>query len=76
LTEQQLAEYMQRSQNFARLSGNQNNRRQRQHDWSRFSNENPVAARRVEYWQRLFELEEGVPAHPDTPKVLPGVRPW
>jgi len=75
-SEEQLAYYMQRSQNFARLSSKKNKRRQRQHDWSRFSNENPVAARRVEYWQRLFELEEDIPAHPDTPKILPGVKPW
>lgn len=75
-SEEQLAYYMQRSQNFARLSSKQNKRRQRQHDWSRFSNENPVAARRVEYWQRLFELEENIPAHPDTPRILPGVKPW
>ncbi len=76
LSAEQLAYYMRRSQNFARLSGSQNKRVQRQHDWRRFSNENPVAARRVEYWQRLFEMEEDIPAHPETPKILPGVRPW
>jgi len=76
LSEEQLALYMLRSQRFARLSSGQNERAQRQHDWRRFSDENPVAARRVEYWQRLFELEEDMPAHPDTPKVLPGVLPW
>jgi len=76
LSEEQLAYYMQRSQNFAQLSIGQNERVQRQHDWSRFSNENPVAARKVEYWQRLFEMEEDIPAHPDIPKILPGIRPW
>ncbi|MCK4708846.1 MAG: tetratricopeptide repeat protein, partial [Gammaproteobacteria bacterium] len=76
LSEEQLAYYMQRSQNFARLSSGRNERAQRQHDWSRFSNENPVAARRVEYWQRLFELEEDIPAHPESPKILPGIPPW
>ncbi len=76
LSKEQLAYYMQRSQSFARLSSGQAKRAQRQHDWSRFSNENPVAARKVKYWQRLFEMEEDIPAHPDTPKVLPGVQPW
>ncbi len=73
---EQLAYYMQRSQNFAQLSNTQIQHQQRQHDWSRFSNKNPMAAHKVEYWQRLFELEEGMPAHPESPKILPGVAPW
>jgi len=76
LSKEQLAYYMQHSQSFARLSSGQAKRAQRQHDWSRFSNEDPVAARKVEYWQRLFEMEEDIPAHPDVPKVLPEVQPW
>ena len=76
LTEEQLARYMQLNHSFARLSSVQGEALKRQHDWSQFSNENPVAARKVEYWQRLFELEEDIPAHPDTPKTLPGVQPW
>lgn len=76
LSKEQLAYYMQRSQSFARLSSGHAKRAQRQHDWSHFSNENPVAARKVKYWQRLFEMEEDIPAHPDVPKVLPGVQPW
>ena len=76
LTEDQLALYMLQSKRFAQLSHGQNKAGQRQHDWHRFSNENPVAAQKVKYWQRLFELEEGVPAHPDEPKILQGVRPW
>ena len=76
LTEDQLAEFMQRSQTFASLSGSQGKYYQRQHDWSRFENEDPAAARHVEFWQKLFELEEEVLVHPETPKTLPGVAPW
>lgn len=76
LTEDQLAEYMQRSQTFASLSGTGGKGYQRQHDWSRFENEDPAAARHVEFWQKLFELEEDVLIHPDTPKTLPGIAPW
>ncbi len=76
LSEEMLAKYMQRHKNFARVKLLKKNRNQRQHDWRRFTNKDPVAARRVEYWQRLFELEEGIPVHPLTPKSLPGIRPW
>jgi len=76
LTDEQMAFYMQRSQSFARVSSGRARSARRQHDWAWFSNENPAAARKVEYWQRLFELEEGIPAHPDTPEILLGVQPW
>lgn len=76
ISKERLALYMFRSQNFARLSEGKAAVKKRQYDWQRFSNEEPVAARKVEYWQRLFELEEGIPAHHDEPDVLPGVRPW
>jgi len=76
LTEQQIAIYMQRSKTFASLSARPGKINQQDHDWSRFSNENPKAAHKINFWQRLLELEENIPAHPDTPKILPGVRPW
>jgi len=76
LSEEQLALYMQRYQAFAKLSTASVKTEQQQHDWSRFSNDNPVAAHKIEFWQRLFELEENIPAHPASPKVIQGVRPW
>jgi Ca-activated chloride channel family protein len=76
LTKEQLAQYMQANLRFVRISSGHGTHKIHQHDWSRFSNENPVAARKIEYWQRLFELEEGIPAHPEKPETLPGVRPW
>lgn len=76
LSESQLAEFMQRSQMFASASSTQGEIRQVQHDWQRFSNEDPTVARQLEFWQRLFEMEEGILTHPETPKLLPGVPPW
>jgi Ca-activated chloride channel homolog len=76
LTEQQLATYLLRQQNFVKLSVTSKSNPQQKHDWSRFSNDNPAAANKIAFWQRLFELEEGIPAHPQTPKVIQGVRPW
>ncbi|MFK5950240.1 MAG: VWA domain-containing protein [Methylococcales bacterium] len=76
LSNEQLSIYMQRSQNYASLSTSLKKHKQQQHDWSRFANEDPVAANKIQFWQRLFELEEDIPAHPDTPKIIQGVRPW
>ncbi len=76
LSDEQLALYMQRSQLFAQLSTTSIKTVQQQHDWSRFSNDDPVAANKIEFWQRLFELEENIPAHPTSPKIIKGVRPW
>jgi Ca-activated chloride channel family protein len=76
LTKEQLAQYMQANLRFIRISSGHGEHKISRHDWSRFSNGNPVAARKIEYWQRLFELEEGIPAHPETPETLPGVEPW
>jgi len=76
LSTEQLSIYMQRSQNYASLSTSLKKHKLQQHDWSRFANEDPVAANKIQFWQRLFELEEGIPAHPDTPKIIQGVRPW
>jgi Ca-activated chloride channel family protein len=76
LTAQQLATYLLRQQNFVKLSATSKASQQQKHDWSRFSNDNPTAANKIEFWQRLFELEEGIPAHPQTPKTIQGVRPW
>ncbi len=76
LSESQLAEFMQRSQMFASASNAQGEARQVQHDWQRFSNEDPIVARQLDFWQRLFEMEEGILTHPETPKLLPGVQPW
>jgi len=76
LTEQQITLYMQRSKSFASLSAGPGKINQQDHDWSRFSNKNPTAAHKVAFWQRLLELEEDIPAHPESPKILPGVRPW
>ncbi len=76
LTEAQLALYMQRSQHFASLKKSQGRRVQHQHDWGRFTNKAPTAARKVKFWQRLFELDDGILVHRNTPETLPGVRPW
>jgi len=79
LTNQQLSLYIQRSQSFANLSTTSrltSSKKQQQHDWSRFSNTNPVVANKIEFWQRLFEMEENVPAHPNKPKEILGIRPW
>ncbi len=76
LTEQQLTTYLLRQQNFLKLSATSKASQQQKNDWSRFSNDNPTAANKIQFWQRLFELEEGIPAHPQTPKTIQGVRPW
>ncbi|VAW55853.1 hypothetical protein MNBD_GAMMA07-919 [hydrothermal vent metagenome] len=82
LTLEQLALYMQRYQRYAQLSSKTKhigltimpNKQPR--DWSRFSNDTPEAENILAFWQRLFELEENIPAHRDQPKNLPGVDPW
>jgi len=76
LSKEQLSIYMQRSQNYASLSTSLKKHKQQKHNWSRFANEDPVAAGKIGFWQRLFELEEDIPAHPETPKIIQGVRPW
>ncbi|HED34395.1 MAG TPA: VWA domain-containing protein [Gammaproteobacteria bacterium] len=76
LTPQQLALYIQRNQNFITLSTSSEGILKKQHDWSRFSNTSPEVANKAEFWQRLFELEEDIPAHPETPRRLKGVLPW
>lgn len=76
LSERQIALYMRLSQNFASLAGDQSSAIGSQHDWTRFSNQDPSAASQVEFWQRLFEFEEEIYTRPSTPNVLPGVDPW
>ena len=76
LSDEQIKQYIQRGEAFARLSKQQGQQHQRQYDWSRFSNTEPAAAHQVEFWQRLFELEEDILVSPDTPKIIPGVIPW
>jgi len=76
LTKEQLELYIVRHQNYVQLSSGETRLSRNRQDWAWFSNANPVAARKVEYWQRLFELEEDIPAHPETPEQLLGVQPW
>jgi Ca-activated chloride channel family protein len=76
LSDEQIKQYMQRGEAYARLSKQQGQQYQRQHDWSQFSNTEPAAAHQVEFWQRLFELEEDILVSPDAPKIIPGVTPW
>jgi len=76
LSDEQIRQYMQRSVHYASLETKQGTQYQRQHDWSRFGHADPTAAHRVEFWQRLFEMEEDILVSPETPKILPGVSPW
>jgi Ca-activated chloride channel family protein len=76
MSEEQIRQYMQRRENFASLAKKQGSQYQRQHDWSRFSESDPAAAQQVEFWQRLFEIEENIMVSPDTPRTLEGIAPW
>ncbi len=76
LSEEQLIKYMQRNQVFAQLKLTDIKLKRQKNDWSHFSNENPLAENSLKFWQRLFELEENIPAHREQPEIIMGVRPW
>jgi Ca-activated chloride channel family protein len=71
-----LSEYIQRSKAYAGLKNSKGSSFKHQHDWSRFTNDDPAAAARMEFWQKLFEFEEGILVSPSEPIALPGVLPW
>lgn len=71
-----LSEYMQRSKAYAGLQNSKGSTFKHQHDWSRFTNDDPAAAAQMEFWQKLFEFEEGILVSPSEPIALPGVLPW
>lgn len=71
-----LSEYMQRSKAYAGLQNSKGSTFKYQHDWSRFTNDDPAAAAQMEFWQKLFEFEEGILVSPSEPIALPGVLPW
>ncbi len=68
--------YLQNYKQHASLQQTTGKLHQRQHDWSRFNQQDPKAANEIAFWQRLFEIEEGMMVSPDAPVILPGVRPW
>lgn len=71
-----LLQYLERHKKFASLRQQQGKAYKRQHDWKRYSNENPMAASQLAFWQRLFELEEEIQVTLDQPREIEGVLPW
>jgi len=74
---QDINRLLEKGLSFARLAKDRRYQAtSRQRGWIRSGDAGLEAASLSALWQRLVEMEEDILTPPETPRILPGVRPW